>query len=307
MAQVTKAANAAADAGFAGRWTNASNAYGTTSDTTYATVTTTSKSVTYGDDFGFPDFSSSDIPDGSTITSVTINGNWGTVGALNGCVMGCLQRLSGADAGTETTVTTSGGGNYGPADFSAAYSTVPTLSNLRSASTTLKARVRATRPNSAVATTFNLDFVSVTVVYEAAAETADAITATATGAANADTAKVSARGTGAAAATGAALNASGQASAIANAITATGTAAANADTSKVTAAGTGTGALTGATLAAHAALGVPAGYGAATGLGLDATTNTGEIVLQCATAIGAALAARGTLTASAGYARARSS
>lgn len=191
MPTATKAANAAAAAGFTGRWTNPSNAYALSTDGTMATITNTSKNSTYGDDYGFPDFTTGDIPDGATINSVVVNGYWGHNGTLNGCVLGLLPRLNGADAGTEYTYTSSGGSPQWETFTPVAFTSVPSLAQLRSASTLIKARIRGTRPNSTNPATFELDFVSVTVDYSVVNTNANATLATATGAAAGDTAKIS--------------------------------------------------------------------------------------------------------------------
>lgn len=109
---------------------------------------------------------------------------------------------------------------------------------------------------------------------EAAGTSANAGAASATGAANADTAKVEARGTGASAATGAALGATGRPGIRASAGAAASTGAAYADTGKVKASA-GQGAVTGASLAGLAALGAMSGAATATGEALAATARPG--------------------------------
>jgi hypothetical protein len=145
----------------------------------------------------------------------------------------------------------------------------------------------------------------------AAATSANAGVATGTASAEPDTAKVEARGTGAATATAEALNASGKVSRDALAGVAEGTASASPDTAKVQPNATGFAAATGTTLAGAASVSAWSGYAAATGLGLDATAQTtaGTIIFNAQVAEGtlAAIAARGSLAASLGFAAGRSS
>jgi hypothetical protein len=161
-------------------------------------------------------------------------------------------------------------------------------------------------------TDIGVDFIRVTIEYTAvAAETADAVTAEATGAAYADTATVEARGTGAASATAEAFNAAGQVSRNALAGVAEATASASPDTAKVQPNATATATATGATQAGAASVSAWSGYAAATGSGLDATADTasGTITFNAQVAEGtlAAIAARGSLAASLGFAAGRSS
>lgn len=156
MATATKAANA--HAVVATGWTNPSNAYATTGNDVYATLTS-AKNTTYSGDFGFPNFTSTDIPDGSTINSVTVYVEWGMTATVTGGTLGCQPRLNGVNSGTELTKTTTT-----EAAESVAFGTV-TLTDLRSASTLLKARLRVTKGNSTTAMVGNLDYVYVVVDY----------------------------------------------------------------------------------------------------------------------------------------------
>jgi hypothetical protein len=156
MSTVTKAANA--HTVVATGWTNPSNAYATTGDNNYATIAS-AKNTTYSGDFGFPDFTSSDIPNDSTINSVTVYVEWGMTASVTGGTLGCQPRLNGANSGTELTKTTTT-----EAAQSVAFGTV-TLTDLRSASSLLKARCRVTKGNSSTGMTGNLDYVYVTVDY----------------------------------------------------------------------------------------------------------------------------------------------
>jgi collagen type VII alpha len=156
----TKAANA--HTVVATGWTNPTNAYSLTGDNVYAVTTSTAKNTTISGDFGFPNFASGDIPDGSTINSVTIKGEWGFTAAITGATLGCQPRLDGANAGTEVTKTTTT-----EAAFSAPMTGV-TLADLRAASTDIKARMRSSRGNTTNASEFRIDFLTLEVDYTAA-------------------------------------------------------------------------------------------------------------------------------------------
>lgn len=102
----------------------------------------TAKNTTYSGDFGFPDFTTSDIPDGATINSVRVNVSWGLSGDVTGGELGCQPRLNNANSGSEVTQTFISGIYTEYATFGTV-----TLSDLRSAETSdlIEARVRATR------------------------------------------------------------------------------------------------------------------------------------------------------------------
>lgn len=169
MAVISKAANANTAVGTG--WTNPTNAY-VDDDTNLATFGG-ANGTTWTTDYGFPDFTSSDIPDGSTIVSVTMSANiWQSSAARGSC--GVLCRDNGADSGTEATSTSTSSTNVTTATSAAGGIT---LTDLRSASTLLKARVRCTRTASQ-AFTGSLDYVYITVTYLAtvsASTTADAV------------------------------------------------------------------------------------------------------------------------------------
>ena len=165
MPTVTKAANA--HTVVATGWTNPSNAFATTGDNVYATTASTSKNITLSGDFGFPDFTSSDIPDGATIDAVRAVGEWGFSSAVTGATLGCQPRVNGGNSGSEVTKTTTT-----EAAFTATFGTV-TLADLRAASTDIKARVRSSRGNTTTACTFRLDFIKLEVDYTEAPENHD--------------------------------------------------------------------------------------------------------------------------------------
>ena len=153
MATVSKfaSANAVVTTG----WTSPTNAYA--DDTSYATASP-GRNATVDSDFKFADFSTGDIPDGSAINSVTITARaWGS----NATYMteGIRGRVSGADNGTEGTTT-----SITEVTISCTLSGV-TLANLRAASTTVFARVRASKGATNTAYTGSLDWVQITVDY----------------------------------------------------------------------------------------------------------------------------------------------
>ena len=152
-------------------WTSPTNAYA--DDTSYATASP-GRNVTVNSDFKFADFASGDIPDGSTINSVTITARaWGS----NATYMteGIRGRVSGADNGTEGTTTSTT-----EVTISCTLSGV-TLANLRAASTTVFARVRASKGATNTSYTGSLDWVQITVDYTApVAKTGTAETGTGT-------------------------------------------------------------------------------------------------------------------------------
>jgi hypothetical protein len=154
MATVTKAASSQAAVGTG--WTNPTNAYA--DDGTVASFSG-ANGVTWTTDYGFANFSSADIPNRSTINSVTVYANVWQNNASRGSV-GMYARNNGANVGTEVTSTATSTSTV----INKAYSTIPTLSDLRSASTLLTARVRCSRTSSS-SFTGSLDYVYITVDY----------------------------------------------------------------------------------------------------------------------------------------------
>jgi hypothetical protein len=172
VATVSKAANA--HAVVATGWTSPSNAYSTTGDNVYA-VGVAPKSATLSGDFGFPDITSADIPDGSTINSVTVVTEANLSAAVTGGTYGVQPMKSGANAGTETTKTTTT-----EAVVSATFTGV-TLTDLRSASSVIKARCRSSKGNTNTAMQVNLDYVRLDIDYTAAGPQTHQLSATVTG------------------------------------------------------------------------------------------------------------------------------
>lgn len=159
MATVTKAANA--HTVVTTGWTNPSNAFGTAADSTFATGTP-GKNGTVSGDFGFADFTTGDIPNGSVINSVTLNFRAGMTAAVTGGIIGGQLMRSGVAQGSETT-------NTGTAQATNTQQILSgiSLTDLRSASTIVKGRIRVAQGNTSSAMTGNLDFVSITVDFTA--------------------------------------------------------------------------------------------------------------------------------------------
>lgn len=140
-------------------WTNPSNAFSTTTDGVFATASP-ARNATVNGDFGFPNITSAQVPDGATITRVVVTVNWGMTAAVTGGTLGVQIFNNGTALGTETTqtVTTQQNGL-------AIVTTGISLADLRSASTLIKGRVRCSKGATNTAMTGNLDFVSLQVDY----------------------------------------------------------------------------------------------------------------------------------------------
>jgi hypothetical protein len=138
-------------------WSNPSNAFSTTTNGVFATAAP-AKNATISTNFGFADFTSGEVPDGSLIRSVTVTVNWGMTASVAGGTLGAQLFNNGVALGTETvqTVTTQ-------QNATQIVLTGVALADLRSASTLLKALVRCSKGNTNTAMTGNLDFVSLTV------------------------------------------------------------------------------------------------------------------------------------------------
>lgn len=149
MSQTVKAANAhtAVTTG----WSTPSNAYSTTNDSAFATAAP-AKNSTIDGDFGFPAFTTADIPSHATITSVIVRATWLFTISVTGGTLGMqLRRNTGGVAlGSETTAS--------PliATDAQQIGTGATLTDLRTANE-LRARIRATKGNTSTGTTAELD------------------------------------------------------------------------------------------------------------------------------------------------------
>ncbi len=150
-------------------WTNAANAQRREQITTTSASAAPAKNATIDSDYSFADITSTDIPDSSTINSVKMS-IYGAIDAVvTGGLIGVQGRLSGANSGTEATKATTGN-----ALVTTTLGTVA-LSDLRAASTNLKARVRATKGNTASAMTGTIYLVRMEVSYTAPAAAADTV------------------------------------------------------------------------------------------------------------------------------------
>lgn len=159
MATVTKFANA--NAVVTTGYTNPTNAYA--DDSVYATAAP-GKNGVVNSDYGFPAFTTSDIPAGSTIDSVTaeIQFKVSTTSSIatqdlqlnnNGTLLGSMQ----TDATEPTTDKL----------LTHQVTTGISQSDLQTANF-IKARVGSQRANSNTAVTFSLDYVKLTVAYTVA-------------------------------------------------------------------------------------------------------------------------------------------
>lgn len=170
MATVTKAAssNTVVTTG----WTSPTNAYGTSADGTFATAAP-AKSSTVNSDYGFASFTTSDIPAGSAINSVTITVAWKLSNTAVGGTLGVQGRNNGvADSTAETTDTTSSA----VTTKTFVFGTIPSAADLAVAGRVV-ARVRDSRLTSNTAHTGSLDFVSLTVDYTAPTTVSDSSSA----------------------------------------------------------------------------------------------------------------------------------
>jgi hypothetical protein len=169
VATVTKAANA--HTVVATGWTNPANCYATTNDSTYATIIS-AKNATYSGDFGFPAFTTGDIPDGSTINSVTVYTTYGVTVATTGMLVGiqCRRNTGGVTLGSEITTAAA---SMADANVVA---TGATLTDLRTANE-FRARARVTKGSTSTASTGNIDRLYVTVDYTAGVQNAVATAA----------------------------------------------------------------------------------------------------------------------------------
>lgn len=141
-------------------WTNPGNAFALSGDDVYATAVSV-KNGTVDGDFGFPAFAVGDIPDGSTINSVTVTVEWGMTAAVTGGTLGVqLRNAAGTAQGAETTKTTTT-----EAQDTQQVATI-SLDDLRvGGASGVEARVRCSKGNTTTAMTGNLDFVTLTVDY----------------------------------------------------------------------------------------------------------------------------------------------
>ena len=156
MATVSKFANA--NAVVVTGYTNPTDGY--TDDGVYATAAP-AKNSTVSSDYGFPAFATGDIPDGSTINSVTAEIQFKVSVTTSIATQGLQLNNNGTLLGTRQDDTTE------PAAdtlLTHQVTTGVTLADLRNANFVL-ARVSAIRGNSSTAVTLSLDYVKLTVDY----------------------------------------------------------------------------------------------------------------------------------------------
>lgn len=173
MTQIVKASNAHTVVSTG--WTNPSNAFSTTNNQVYAT-TSPPKNATNSGDFGFPAFTTAELPDHSTLTSVIIRTTWSFTLAVTGETLGMQARRNSTSTtlGTETT-----GAPLIDTDASQT-ATGATITDLRTANE-LRARMRATKGNTSTGVTANLDRVYIEVNFtETVSAAAGVISLTAT-------------------------------------------------------------------------------------------------------------------------------
>jgi hypothetical protein len=132
-------------------WTNPTNVYA--DDTSYASVTSTTRNGNYSSDFGTFGFDGL-IPTGSTINSVTIEVAWYLSVKTVASTLGAQAIVSGAVFGTELTDAATPTG--APVVRSAI---IPGLTRAQLLDGVFAVRARYTRPNSATSQTAYLDYV----------------------------------------------------------------------------------------------------------------------------------------------------
>jgi len=157
MAILTKAANSFSV--LSGTWANQTNAYGTTSDDQYATHTQASRNGTAEIQYGFPSYSTSDIPDGSTINSVKVSAEVGLSQSIGSVIDITIENPSGTDVGNIGEYS----GSTADQVIESTATTIPTLQNLRDQA--VFAHFLYDRANSATSETIRIDYVSITVDY----------------------------------------------------------------------------------------------------------------------------------------------
>src|SRR5512135_1008882 len=103
MATVSKFANANTNPPSGSGWTALTNpTYAYSDDTNYASRTSTTRREDAGADYTVPAFSTSDIPDGSVINSVTVRARmWGTNATYE--TQGLQGLVNGSLVGTQVT------------------------------------------------------------------------------------------------------------------------------------------------------------------------------------------------------------
>lgn len=164
MATVTKSANA--HTVVATGWTNPSGAY-TKDDASFASAPLgISKNITYTGDFGFPDFT--EVPSNAVINSITLTLEGYISAAVTGGLVGVQLWDNGVAQGTETTTSSTT-----ETTITQVVSTGVTATEVRSASTLLKARGRCSKGNTSTDMTGFIEYLSMTVDYSVPSSNAD--------------------------------------------------------------------------------------------------------------------------------------
>jgi len=158
VAVLTKYANA--HTAITTGYTNPTNAYAD-DGTNYATAAPGAKNTEVSAYWGFPAFSTSDIPDGSTINSITVEHEFKT-STTSSIATEYIQVFVNTEAVGSEQSNASEPATDTRLDHQV--TTGVTLANLRTADV-VRARTRSLRGNSATAVTFSLDFVRITVDY----------------------------------------------------------------------------------------------------------------------------------------------
>jgi len=177
MATATKAVSTEFDPGFGTtRWTNPSNAFATTGDNVYATAAP-AKNGEIDSAFGVA-FTTSDIPDGSTITAVTWTVEWKLSALVTGGGL-LIKPKGGLDQTNKTTTVEE------QSTVSHVNTALPTLANLRTAASAstdpFYVIAGCFKGNTNSALTGSIDFISCTVTFTAPQPLPILVTAVGTG------------------------------------------------------------------------------------------------------------------------------
>jgi len=162
VATITKFANA--NTVVTTGWTNPTNAYA--SDAVYATAAP-AKNASVTTDYGFPAFTTTDIPAGSTINSVTAQILFKVSTTSSIATQGLQLNNNGTLLGTEATNTAE---PTADTVLTMQVTTGITLADLGTANL-VRSRVRGNRGNSTTAVTCSVDYAELTVDYTASANT----------------------------------------------------------------------------------------------------------------------------------------
>lgn len=163
MAVVTKLANTNQAVSETVAWVNPNNAHSST-DANASATNTPAKNQSNTRSWGFPAFTTSDIPDGSTINSVILRHRYGTNNTTStGSVLGIRGSINTTLFGTETTYAMS------TSFITTTYEITSgvTLTDLRTANV-VRANMRGNRANSNNAVIWSVEYIELEVDYTAA-------------------------------------------------------------------------------------------------------------------------------------------